>query len=372
MDSGNILKKSRKIRIYPDVEQKNILRQWFGTARYVYNKTVDYLKQPGSIANWKAIKTDIIHSLPEWAKPVPYQIKSIAIKDACIAVSNAKKKFKKEGVFNEVNFKSKKNRSDSIYIPKSAIKNQSVYPTILGLLKTFKEKIPVTQYDGRLKYEYGRYYLCVLINDCKKVSENQRDDVIALDPGVRTFQTFYSQEMAGKFGHNDMQRIYRLCDNLDKNISLMTKVKSKQRRLLRRKCDNIRWKIHNLIDEVHHKTALFLVKNYKYILIPTFETSNMVTTLYNKVARSMLTWSHFRFKKFLKFKAKEYNAIVIEVDESYTSKTCGRCGHIMHNLKGKKVFKCSQCGLRLDRDYNGVRNIYLRTLADTPVNCLNN
>lgn len=352
--------------MYPSLEQKKILRKWFGTARYVYNKTVEYLREPGTIANWKAIKTGIIHALPEWSKDVPYQIKSLAIKDACIAVNNAKKKYKSGEGFQQVKFKSRKKREDSIYIPKSAIKDQKVYPMLLGILKTFKEKIPPTKYDARLKFEYGRYYLSVAIDANRKFSEKQREDFIALDPGVRTFQTFYSQEIAGKIGNNDMQRIYRLCDIMDKNISKMSKVKCKERRIIRRKNDKIRFKISNLVEEVHHKTALFLVKNYKYILLPSFETSNMVTTLCSKVSRSMLTWSHFKFKQFLKFKAKQYGAVVFEVDESYTSKTCGRCGYILNNLGGKKIFKCPECDLIIDRDYNGVRNVYLRTLADSP------
>jgi putative transposase len=365
-DLENIQKKSRKIRIYPDLKQKKLLRKWFGVSRYVYNKTIEYLKQPDTRANWKEIKTDIIHSLPEWSEEVPYQIKSIAIKDACVAVRNAKVKYKETGIFNDIKFKSRKKRKDSLYIPKSAVKGQKVYPTVLGELKTFKEKIPFTEFDARLKFEYGRYYLCVVIKANKKVSDNQRNDFIALDPGVRTFQTFYSQEIAGKIGNDDMKRIYRLCDNLDKNISKMSKVNSKERRILRRKNDKLRFKIHNLVEEVHHKTALFLVKNYKYILLPSFETSQMVTKLYSKVARSMLTWSHFKFKQFLKCKAREYDAVVIEINESYTSKTCGKCGYILNDLGGKKVFKCPVCGLEIDRDYNGVRNVYLRTLVDTP------
>ncbi|MEG4809378.1 hypothetical protein QUA82_25510 [Microcoleus sp. F8-D3] len=44
-----------------------------------------------------AIKTGILNNLPEWAKPVPFQIKSIAIKDACRAVKAAKQGFKKDG-----------------------------------------------------------------------------------------------------------------------------------------------------------------------------------------------------------------------------------------------------------------------------------
>jgi transposase len=44
-------------------------------------------------------------------------------------------------------------------------------------------------------------------------------------------------------------------------------------------------------------------------------------------------------------------------------KTCGRCGHIHEKLGGNKRFKCPACGLEIDRDANGARNILLRYLA---------
>ncbi len=37
----------------------------------MYNQTAKYLQQPGTKANWKAIKTEIIQSLPEWSKDIP-------------------------------------------------------------------------------------------------------------------------------------------------------------------------------------------------------------------------------------------------------------------------------------------------------------
>jgi len=38
-----------------------------------------------------SIKTEIIKSLPEWAKDIPYQIKSIAIKEAICNLKEQKK-----------------------------------------------------------------------------------------------------------------------------------------------------------------------------------------------------------------------------------------------------------------------------------------
>ena len=75
----------------------------------------------------------------------------------------------------------------------------------------------------------------------------------------------------------------------------------------------------------------------------------------------MLGWSHYRFKQFLKNKAAEYSCNIIEVNESYTSKTCTNCGK-QQNIGSKKLMKCS-CGTELDRDINGARNVFLKNIS---------
>src|ERR1700723_171236 len=77
-------------------------------------------------------------------------------------------------------------------------------------------------------------------------------------------------------------------------------------------------------------------------------------------------WAHYRFRMRLLSKAREYPWCNVElVDESYTSKTCGRCGALHNKLGGAKVYQCPRCTLRMDRDVNGARNIYLRYLTTT-------
>ncbi|WAN69665.1 MULTISPECIES: helix-turn-helix domain-containing protein [Moorena] len=186
-DNENTAQKSKKIRLFLNADQRATIRQWFGVSRYVFNKTVKILENGEIKANWKAIKTDILNSLPEWCKAVPYQIKSMAIKDACTAVREAKKKYKKTGLINRVRFRSRKNPVQSCYIPKSAVSVKGIYHTLLGEL-TFAETLPDNICDCRLTSTNGGYYLVVPHKVTRSKTENQ-GKVVALDPGVRTFLT---------------------------------------------------------------------------------------------------------------------------------------------------------------------------------------
>lgn len=263
--------KSKKTLVYLNAEQRRIIRQWIGTARFVYNKTVEYLQQPGTKANWQKIKGGILKSLPDWSKSIPYQIKSIAIRDACIAVREAKKKYLETGVVQRVKFKSRRNPTQSCYIPKSAVKKKGIYPTILGEI-TYAESLPEQHGDCRIVVHQGQYYLCLPIEAQLKITKNQ-GRVVALDPGVRNFLTFFSENSFGWIGKNDIGRIQRLCSHLDDLISRSTLVKSKKKQRMRKAANRIRLKIRNLVDELHHKAARFLVDNFDVILLPTFEVS---------------------------------------------------------------------------------------------------
>jgi len=366
-DSGNTIVKSRKIRFYPNLKQKETLKWWFGVSRYVYNQTIEYLRKPGTKANWKEIKGEILKNLPEWAREVPYQVKSIAIRDACKAVTAAKKKFNQTSVFQEVKFRNRHNPVQSFYVPKSAVSEHGVYYTVLGQL-SFAEELPENFGDCRLVRASGIHYLTVPNQSLPSASENQ-GRVVAIDPGVRSFLTFFSETSCGWIGQGDISRIQRLCVFLDKLTSRIAKAKSKQKRRLRKAASRLRSAIRHLVDEIHHKAARFLVDNFDVILLPTFETSQMTVKkarkIQSKTARQMLTWSHYRFKQFLKHKAQEYGKTVLDVCEAYTSKTVSWTGEIIGNLGGRKTIR-SKDGRAMDRDLNGARGIFLRALGDTP------
>lgn len=368
--------KSKKIRFYPTKEQKIILKKWISGSRAAYNKTIEFLKQPNTKANWKGIKTGIIKSLPDYCNDVPYQIKSLAIRDACKAVSNAKKKYKNTSLINRVRFRSKKTPYQSMFIPKSGFSKKIIgfYIESLGEMK-FSQKMPSELKDSRCVYYHNRWYICIptnmqlaLCSSQTKGAENQ-GRLVACDPGIRTFLSFYSENSCGKLGEGDFGRIQRLCYWLDNLISRISKATGTKKYRMRKAANRIRVKINNLIDEIHHKIALFLCKNFDIILMPTFETAKMSKRSSRKITaksvRSMLSFAHYRFKKFLKHKAFELGKIVIDVNEAFTSKTRSWNGIIDSKLGGKKYIKDEN--VVVDRDINGARGIFLRALVDSPL-----
>ena len=360
-------RKSKKIRLFLSPEQKAMLKQWFGVSRFVYNTTIKHLQQPGTKANWMSIKTDILNGLPDWAKLVPFQIKSIAIKDACEAVKKAKADFKKTGKICSCKFRSRKDTKQSLYIPKSAIGLKGIYHTKLGQSK-LKEALPKDFSDGRLTLAYGEYYI-VVSEEVQPRQTDKQGRVVALDPGVRTFMTFFSESSYGWLGDDSNLWIQKLCFRLDKLISKMSKTNSRQRRRLKKAADRLKSKIQHLVKELHHKTAKFLVDNFDVILLPSFESSQMVSKsrrkIRSKTVRQMLTLSHYQFKKHLEWKVWEQGKVALtSINEAYTSKTVSWTGEVK-KIGGSRTIKDAD-GNRMNRDLNGARGIFLRASVDTP------
>ena len=186
-------------------------------------------------------------------------------------------------------------------------------------------------------------------NQAKPLSSNG-NQIIALDPGIRKFLVGYDPNGKAFFMGEGA------CNKLTKLLLEVDKMKSRKKKLRRWK------KIKNLIEELHWKIALFLVKNYDKILLPDFRTSQMVKKskkLCKQTKRLMNMFSFYKFKEKLKYKCSVYGKKLYIVDESFTSKTCGSCGS-MNDMKGKEVYKCKSCGLEVDRDINGSRNILLK------------
>ena len=205
-------------------------------------------------------------------------------------------------------------------------------------------------------------------------SENQRpeNNIISLDPGVRTFMTGYDPEgRVIEVGKGDIGRIFRLSYKYDKFQSLVDKSKfnRKTRKNIKRKMLYIREKIRNIVKDVHCKLAKYLCTTYNNILLPEFKSQSMINKkdrkIGSKTARAIMTWAHYTFQQRLLNKVKEFPWVnVFIVTEEFTSKTCGKCGKLNEKLGSKKEYECSSFDFKSDRDNNGARNILINFLKE--------
>ena len=123
--------------------------------------------------------------------------------------------------------------------------------------------------------------------------------------------------------------------------------------------------MRNIINDYHWKSANYLSKNYANVIIGNLSTkeicSNKKSTFSGDYKNKISIIRHFEFKQRLQYKCKINNSIYNEVDESWTSKMCSKCGSF-NDVKSSKIYKCKECKIVIDRDANGARNIYLKSL----------
>lgn len=378
---------TRKIRVYPaDEHQHSILPKWFGAARWVYNRCLDFVRDGTCKPNRSGGLREVVVNdanyvnTNEWMLEVPRDVRAGAYQDLIDAYASnfAKKKMNPAHTF-ELRRRGRKDPQERIYIDKRRYQRGVIYPSKFGKVP-FKSKEPLPNHlnhDAHLiRTRLGHYYLCITL-DVKR-DENQVPSttplrIASIDPGVRTPHTLY--DPAGtliEFGPGAIGRLYRLSyhlDDLQSRIARLPRSKEYHRKRwrMRRAWHRASLKIRNLVDEYHKQVVHFLVNNYDIVLLPALETSKLIPRtlrkLSSKAARALVTWAHYRFRQRLLWKCQSTGCKVIVCGEAYTSKTCGQCGELHHSLGKKKVFHCSHCDVILDRDANGARNILLKNAS---------
>lgn len=373
-----------KIRLYPSKELHRVWKRWLAAYRYYYNQSIELLNKvydtitkriiDKKTGKWKEVKItgdDLdkmlqkLEKVPDWVKTLPGHQRQEASSEAFDAFKQARSQK------GDAKFKSCKATSQTIQFKVGNFKKGTWYcNTTKGLKFASFQAVPQDcEYGTELVYKRGEWFGCFpqFVEEIPTGS----DRVIALDPGNRTFLTGYDGENILEIGKGDIGLIQRLCLHLDQLISKVSNAKSRQKYQMRKAIKRARARIQNLVKDLHNKTVNLLVNSYKVIFLPTFDSSQMVCKINgkgkkrkinSKSARQMLTLSHYKFEQHLKQAAQRKAVIVVLCNESYTSKSCGSCGHI-YEVGSSKTHSCPKCRTKTSRDVNGARNIMLRSLA---------
>ena len=365
--------RTRKIRIYPNRNQKHQIKQWMGTRRFIYNQGLSKIKS-GHKVDFYSLRNELVTSknnpnIPEWQLDTPKDIRAGGLRDL---VKNYKTAFSNLKIGNISKFKMgycKKKDAPSIEIPKTAIKLKNGL-TIYG--RYIKESIKMSnrdklteipEHDCRLQIRNGKWFLCVPIKVKADISNRgKRKRWCSMDPGVRVFQTIYSEDSVEQIKIRK-ELIRKLQITIDRFRSLRDRGIISKKRYTRRE-RRINYRMQSIIDDLHHKVADRLTNTYDNIILPSFESQEMTRKCKIKCAnRNMLQLRHFVFKKRLKSKCALRGCTLDICTEEYTSQTCGVCG-CLTKVEGLDVFTCTSCKVSIDRDVNGARNIAIKRLKE--------
>ncbi len=283
-----------------------------------------------------------------------------------------------------INYKSKKSDIETICFEDQSyptiinnIRNKYCYTKIINgrkkrmylTLKEIKEFVDIKSIEIIHNKNTGEYTLNLPVSKDFNLPDDKRSEsqarnidgnIIALDPGIRTFITGYSLTDIITFGDKCTEKIFSLLLTHDKLIILDTHTQKEKDNINEYK-KKLRYKVQCMIDDMHWKTIKYLTSNYSIIICPRFETKNMMKKLSKENNRKLAALSFFKFQERLKYKCKVNNRKLIVMNESYTSRTCSVCGYL-NSKCSKKEFNCKSCNFNIDRDINGSRNIMIKTL----------
>ena len=388
--------KCKKIIILPTEQQKSILLKWFEISIKMYNATVKLLNtmrfnDKHINYDFKYVRTNYMLPIKEKLhsdssvrinveKKCKNKIKNVykyikinkhildgAIKQACSSFKSALSNIVQKNIkhFRIRRIKQSK-KQKIIHLEKGFFTNDTFCSNALGKhVKTNDDSnFSDVQTDCTLLYDSlcNRFTLLVPVKIKRDKGKDKGKDkelyenVIGLDPGIRTFLTGYSEDHILEIGNNLTSKVQKLLKRID--IINKSKMTEKQKR----KSENKRYKkINDLVNDLHWKAIKQLTDNYGTILIGNMSTKGIVQNSINHMTKRIaLIMRLYVFRERLKYKCSVKGCNYKMIDERYTSKMCTFCGNIKDNLGTNKIYECTKCNNIIGRDVNGSRNIYMK------------
>ncbi|MBK5252113.1 MAG: transposase [Peptostreptococcaceae bacterium] len=326
---------ANKVRLSPTEEQEQKLWQSAGTARFIYNWTLNRQEENHENEGKFISDNDLRKELTilkktelTWLSEVSNNIAKQAVKDGCGAYI----KFFK-GLSDKPRFKSRRRSKPSFYndTSKLKIKESSVL---------IEKELPVVELTGEsIGIDVGIKDLAICSNGMTFKNINKTVAVKQLEKRLRRLQ----RRVSGKYQKNKEGSKFVKTSNIVKL--------EKQIRLLHRRLTNIR-------SNYNHQTTNQIVKTKPSRVV--METLNIKRMMKNKhLSKAIAKQGLSEFKRQMKYKC-EFNGIeFVEADKWFpSSKTCSECGHVKEKLSlSERTYICEECGCVIDRDYNASINL---------------
>ena len=374
-----------KVRLYPSAEQEQLLKQFCGAARWVYNWGLQRWKER-QVEGLSTSPYELVNELAivKYCEPTKWlqEINAQGLQQALLNLGVAYNRFfKKQAQYPQ--FK-KRTRRDSFSFPQAVTVDVSEKVIKFPILKempfrgNFKHDSVVKTVT--IVKEGDGWYAC--IRTIKTVTERTPNaKSIGIDMGVATMATIHDGRKALGFPHHSgldkiIKRINILAERLSRKRRV-DKVNSKNREKARAKLAKAYARLTNMRKDHLHKVSSALVKRYDAIIVEDLKIKNMTKSAVGTVEEPNMRSSAKRglnrviskqawglFFKMLEYKCNWYGRKFIKVDPKNTSRTCPVCNHIAkENRESQAVFKCVACGHRAHADHVGALNVLRRGLG---------
>ena len=262
-------------------------------------------------------------------------------------------------------------------------RNSKVKITLIGNVPKLKGTLELVK-----NQKSNQYYLHVPLDRIISKKEiTAESETLGLDVGITDLITLSNGSI---YGANSAELFYNLSDNLvNKNRSRLFSYKQKlEKRIVieqdQSKKSILEQKLRNLEENnLGSKKRISKISKYKSriashincelnkmvkeediqeIVREDLNWSSKKKNVSRKQRNRFATWSKGVLLERLSVKLAEKGIKETIVNPAYTSQVCCKCNHL-GNRKGKE-FKCSNCNLNIDADFNASINIKKRKYID--------
>ncbi len=364
-----------KFRLYPTKDQEILIMKTFGCARFIYNISLAKKK-----INNKLSCYDLIKEIPSLYEEYPFlkEVDSCSLRCAIFNLDNAYQryykrlgeypKFKKKGYRDSYRtnyitseYKGKKYENIKIDLNNKIITLPKIKEvSIKGYRKL--ENINGRIINATITKEGRRYYVSVVVEEQVVLPDKKEEYAVGIDIGVKSLVVTSEGNSYGNPRYNEKyeKRIKKLQKELSRKVKGSNNYKKTKIKLseVYRKLANARKK---MVEEIVNKVT----KYNDIIITEKLKVKEMLEkkdkTMKNKNLRKSITNATFGLIiRKIEEKCKMLNKEFIQVDQYYpSSQICNRCGNIDKSMKdlSKREYKCSKCGIEIDRDINASLNI---------------
>ena len=363
--------KLRAIKIFLDLNtfQKNTINNWLNMYTHMYNIALKYIKN-NIKDDKKVLNFQYLRNKLKKQKEILIKNSTIKVHDTDYAIKLACQNYKsaltnfKCGNIQHFRIRYWRNKTNKIMdLEKNNFSKNGMRSKILGKVNGYYNgkifDFEIVKHDCRLKKENNVYYLYVPTTIEEKLNNNKKNKQITIDPGIRRFCTGITENKVIKIGEKCGTKIEQYLKRKDKilnNKNINNNIKKKNEKTINKK-------IINLVDELHWKTINYLTTNNETILIGNMSSKSIVSKSGNLNKMTKRISMHLKFYEFhrrLKYKCNTRDVKYGKINEWMTSKMCSICGEIKENLGGDEMYECEKCGIKMERDINGARNIHIK------------